>query len=533
MLTSHAFTAPQICAAEAPLLKYQDFLDELMLSAASAVTSAARVMLDAADVAEPARERRRRILVLAGSGGNGGDALYAGSQLAHQGYEVLALLLGSSVHAPALDALRAAHGQVIDSAAEVGPLDLIIDGLVGLGASGTGLREDMVEAIYPLRRPDGAMVAPVLAVDVPSGVNPNTGRAVGSVVPATVTVSFGGFRLAHALSPHCGEVVIAEARTQEGALSERLLEKMVDDGILRSVWRAVAPTAYEWPRGFKRLSSILPPPAEPGPADDKYSGGVVGIAAGSPRYPGAAVLATTAAVRTTPSMVRYAGPQAQEVVRALPEVVVTDTVGEAGRVQAWVYGPGSGTTPADDLLTVLASDVPVLIDADGLSLAAAHPEVREAIRGRSAATVLTPHDGEFDRLARALGLARRDRVTDALALAGALDAAVVLKGRASVIAYDNTAMVVDAGSSWAATPGSGDVLAGVLGALMARAEATLGPSTSEHHPPYWCLVDGVVVHARAAWLSAQTRFGPAPTSASHIAEHLREALAWDGVVTRP
>lgn len=144
------------------------------------------------------------------------------------------------------------------------------------------------------------------------------------------------------------------------------------------------------------LRQVLPALA---PAADKYSGGLVGVVAGSPGYPGAAVLCVGGAVRTRPGMVRYAGPQAAAVVACWPEAVAVDSPADAGTVQAWVVGPGMGTEGQSITLLrwVLGRDEPVLVDADGLTILAAMPALLQARRRAGQPTVLTPHDREFSR----------------------------------------------------------------------------------------------------------------------------------------
>ena len=153
--------------------------------------------------------------------------------------------------------------------------------------------------------------------------------------------------------------------------------------------------------------------------------------AGSSTYPGAAILCTGAAVAATSGMVRYAGTAAAEVVSHWPEVIATSTANAAGRVQAWVVGPGLGTDEAGAaaLWFALDTDLPVIVDADALTILAAHPGVLE---GRRAPTVLTPHAGEFARLAG--HPPGDDRVGATRRLADAFGATVLLKGNVTVIA---------------------------------------------------------------------------------------------------
>ena len=261
-----------------------------------------------------------RVLLLVGAGDNGADALYAGAELARRGTAVRAVLGSSKASEPALAAFRAAGGRVVELAA-AGPADLMIDGLVGIGARGP-LREAMLPLVAHAE--DGR----VLAVDLPSGVDPDTGAVTGPAIRAEVTVCMGGYKpglLVGAGRLHAGEI------------------RLVDIGIAA----ALAPPA------IRQLEDADVDIRRPGPDDDKYTRGVVGVAAGSAAYPGAALLCTGSARLGGVGAVRYAGHAAREVVRSYPEVLVTDTVAEAGRVQAWVVGPGLGD--AEDAVEFLTT----------------------------------------------------------------------------------------------------------------------------------------------------------------------------------
>jgi ADP-dependent NAD(P)H-hydrate dehydratase / NAD(P)H-hydrate epimerase len=223
------------------------------------------------------------------------------------------------------------------------------------------------------------------------------------------------------------------------------------------------------------VAALLP---TPGRESDKYRRGVLGIVAGSDRFTGAAALAVGGALRGGAGMVRLVtAPAAAAVVRQhWPEAVIT-TDGEdggeiaaAGRVQAWLAGPGMGTDePARSrLAAVLGTGLPVLVDADGLTLVAREPEL---VAGRPAATLLTPHAGELARLLRAdpaAVIARR--AEHARAAAAAYGCCVLLKGSTTVIAPadDGPLLVNPTGTGWLATAGTGDVLAGLAGALLAQ-----------------------------------------------------------------
>ncbi len=504
MLRSSAHPVATIRACEQVLLDAQPEPDHLMRQAAHAVAVAAATMLAGVEGAE--------VCLLVGSGGNGGDALYAGAELA-AAHGVRAVLLGREgrVHERALAAFGEAGGVVVDELPT--QPDLIIDGILGIGGSG-GLTPELGAWLRQARE-DGV---PVLAVDVPSGVDADTGALPEHHVTADVTVTFGGLRLAHAVGNACGEVLVADIANGEDSLSAALSEE-----VLRGRTPQVQPfraleSGRDWPAPLHPLHAVTwRGSLEPGAGHDKYSGGVVGLCAGSETYPGAATLTALGAVRATSAMVRYVGPLGRDVVRAVPEVVISGTVADTGRVQAWVVGPGRGTDEAAraELTELLARPEPLLIDADAITLLAGSPDLRAALRERQAGTLLTPHAGEFRRLAAGLdGIPDpgADPLGAVRALAADLRCEVLLKGRRTVLWTGGRIITVDAGSSWAATPGSGDVLAGILGAWIARSGL---PGT----------VAAVAVHGTATWLSAQTPDGPAPTSASRIAEAVPQATA--------
>ena len=393
--------------------------------------------------AECARILRRgvygtTVAVLAGAGDNGGDALYAGARLAARGAAVTAVLLSPDrAHPGGLTALRAAGGRVLPAGSPaatevVAAARLVLDGIVGIGGSG-GLRPAAAGLV-------AAVTGTVVAVDLPSGVDADTGAVEGEAVRADVTVTFGTLKpglLVGAGAEHAGDVRLVEIGLD---LPEPRLRVLDPADVARLVPR-------------------------PGPRDDKYTRGVVGVAAGSSTYPGAGVLSTGAAVHGGAGMVRYAGGAAEHVRSRWPEAVVTEgKPSEAGQVQAWVVGPGIGTDDAAAglLRDVLGQDVPVLVDADGLTLLAREPEL---VRSRTAPTVLTPHDREFERVAGPVG---DDRVGAARRAAAEMGVTMLLKGNATVVADpDGFAYVNPTGTPWLATAGSGDVLSGLAGALLA------------------------------------------------------------------
>ncbi|WP_439940196.1 NAD(P)H-hydrate dehydratase [Streptomyces sp. BBFR115] len=433
----------------------------------------------------------RRVVLLVGSGDNGGDALYAGARLARRGAGVSAVLLaGDRTHPGGLAALRRAGGMVVhpDAAADaagaaIDRADLVVDGVVGIGGKG-GLRPDAA----PLAERAARSRAAVVAVDLPSGVEADSGEVRGAAVRADLTVTFGA---------HKPGLLIDPAREHAGTV------RLIDIGLGPELPAAPELEALQ----HADVAALLPVPAA---ESDKYRRGVVGIAAGSARYPGAAVLAVSGALRGGAGAVRYVGPAGQAVLARFPETLVSDRgPHEAGRVQAWVVGPGAGDD-AGAVAEVLATDVPVLLDADGLRLAS-----RDAVRARTAPTLMTPHAGEAAAL---LGVAREEveaaRLAAVRELAARYRATVLLKGSTTLVADpDGGPVRVNAtGTPWLATAGSGDVLSGLAGSLLA---AGLAPRDAGSVAAY--------LHGLAGRLAAHG----APIAAHDVADSIPSA--WQDV----
>ncbi|UQX02562.1 NAD(P)H-hydrate dehydratase [Streptomyces sp. RerS4] len=371
-----------------------------------------------------------RVVLLVGPGDNGGDALYAGARLARRGAGVTAVAMDQRrMHPGGLAALRAAGGRVASSVPE--RADLVLDGLLGIGGRG-GLRPAAAALMAAI--PAGAVV---VAVDLPSGVDADTGEVTGPAVSADVTVTFGA---------HKPGLLVDPGASRAGVV------RLVDIGLeLPPAPEAEAPQHAD-------VAALLPAPTA---SSDKYRRGVVGVVAGSEQYPGAAVLAVAGALRGGAGAVRYVGPAADAVLARYPEVLVGP-----GRVQAWVVGPGLGAGREAEVERALAErDVPVLVDADGLrGLDGA------VVRARTAATLLTPHAGEAAAL---LGVTRASVESARLAavrdLAGRYGATALLKGSTTLVAGPGggAVRVNPTGTSWLATAGSGDVLSGLAGSLLA------------------------------------------------------------------
>lgn len=377
---------------------------------------------------------RSRVVLLVGGGDNGGDTLYAGARLARRGARVRATLLSPQrVHETGLAALLAAGGRVVDESAcltEIATADLVLDGIVGIGGQ-PGLRPTAARLAAAAR----ASKALVVAVDLPSGVDVDTGRTPQPHVEADVTVTFGTHKVAHLIDP---------------AAAACASLRLVDIG----------------------LAPLLPPPAvealedadaarllpAPGRHDDKYSRGVVGLHVGAARYAGASVLAASAAISSGAGMLRVLGEESvtARVRDACPQSVLAD-----GQVQAWLAGPGMDPDQARDVVPALVSgDVPGVMDAGALA----------AVDGRLRPDVLlTPHAGELARLMR-LGRdeVEQDRLASVRRAAESHGATVLLKGFTTLVASpDGRVRANLTGTPALATAGSGDVLAGLAAALLA------------------------------------------------------------------
>ncbi|KRA38383.1 MULTISPECIES: bifunctional ADP-dependent NAD(P)H-hydrate dehydratase/NAD(P)H-hydrate epimerase [unclassified Nocardioides] len=386
----------------------------------------------------------RRVVLLVGSGDNGGDALYAGVVLARRGVQVEAWLLSEQAHPGGVAALRAVGGRVhagpeVSRLASLAPqppgrVDVVIDGIVGIGGR-PGLRPNAVAALAALEG------IPVVAVDVPSGVDVDTGAVDGPHVTAALTVTFGTHKACHLVDP---------AAQACGAL------ELVDIGLgFRGSQARTSTSGWTSVEALQPadVAELLP---RPGPASHKYTRGVVGVRAGSATYQGAGLLSVDGAACGLAGMVRYDGDATvlDRIRDRHPEVV------GLGRVQAWVVGSGSDSSAEQALRDSLADDVPLVVDADALAFA-------DLARGRPA--VLTPHAGE---LARMLGVERAtvegESLEHARRAAREYDAVVLLKGRHTVIAEPaGRVRVTTSGTPWLATAGAGDVLGGLIGALLA------------------------------------------------------------------
>jgi hydroxyethylthiazole kinase-like uncharacterized protein yjeF len=397
------------------------------------------------------------VLVVVGPGNNGGDALFAGALLAGRGVSVRVYCVVPGVcHEAGRLACVAAGGRVIDSLD--GEFDLVLDGIAGLGSS-RPVDVDIARFIN---------LSPiVVAVDIPSGVNADTGAGDGDAcIHADVTFTFG------ALKPG---LVLAPGAAFAGAIQVVDLNLEFDTGPVLAVL------------GDREVARLVP---ALGFDSYKYSRGVVGIAAGSPNFPGAAVLSVLGAQHSGVGMVmlREGFVDRDLVLDSLPSVVSIDT--DSPRITGWAVGPGfSGREVEHSFLTsVLDTELPLVLDAGALSGVANSVALRSAVSTRSGITVITPHVGEFRSLFPKLVGFDLESVRTA---AHELNVIVVAKGpHTLVVGLDGRAFVDIEASPSMGTAGSGDVLTGIIGGLLAGSDLEGVDSLA-------IVAAGVWIHSRA------------------------------------
>lgn len=416
-----------------------------------------------------------QVVALIGAGNNGGDTLHAAAQLTRRGAQVTARLLADRSHPEGLAAARAAgvdviRGGIADPDADAAnargrTCDLLLDGILGIGGRGplSPVAADVYGAIRTAAQAAGGRMLTV-AVDLPSGVNPDTGivEDPARVIHADLTVTFG-----------CGKPCLF---VDPGARYAGRVE-VVDIGLMSHL---------RSPPTVRRVSIAEQAAAQVPLAGEtsKYRRGVVAILAGSARYPGAAVLALGAARRGGAGMVRGVIPRELRAPIAVryPEIV-TGGWRERGapvlsdsRVRAWGCGPGLGTgrRARAQIGAVLATGLPVVLDADALTVLAGG--------GVSAHRycILTPHEGEAERL-RPAALAD-GRLAGLAVLVDRYQCTVLLKGHRTLIGAPGLpwAWVVDRAPAALATAGSGDVLTGLLASMLAAHSGAGRPVDPAH-----------------------------------------------------
>ena len=441
-----------------------------------------------------------RVIGLVGKGNNGGDTLWALSFLAARGVHIEAVAITAEpdqLHPAARTAFRTAGGRFttrIDHAT-----DVVLDGVFGTGFSGTF---DMPTYLADrnLHTPD---TAGIIACDIPSGVHADTGNIPGASLQADVTVTFGGPKvglLAGAGAHHAGRI------------------HLIDIGIGPEL------TAVEDPWWVAEQTDVARYYGAPRWDAHKYSRGVLSVVAGSPEYPGAAVLVVQAATATGVGYLSLVAEPprgkivADHVIAATPQVVVEDNI--TPKATALVIGPGLGTTVRGQhsataaLETGAQHDLPVLVDASGLDvLEAQHFEADYA------ALVLTPHVGEMRRLIQRLApdLTDQDVAAQAEAFAQRFGVWVVLKSATTYIfGPAGQRSLHPPYTAELATAGTGDTLAGILGAGLSTLDPG-GPAISDR--VFGLLVAGVRLHSMAGQLAA----ADGGVVVSSLADYIRQA----------
>ncbi len=436
-------------------------------------------LMDNAGAALAAIVRRvasgRAILILAGPGNNGGDGYVAAAILRDGGCDVrMAASAPPSTDLTRAAAARWGAAETLDIATP--PAPILVDCLFG-----TGLSRPLDPALAAALGRLAQRAQRVVAADLPSGVGADDGGLLGCPVNADITIAFGARKPAHMLEPaasRCGDVIVAD----------------IGLGPLASPIQVAAP----------------PPLAPPDAASHKYTRGLVAVVAG--RMAGAAHLAAAGAAAAGAGYVRLLGSAAPPgppwgIVRARFDAdALTDP-----RIGAIVIGCGlgDGDMAAARYAAAVASGRPLVVDADALGLVGAGLVGAGLIGAGVAAgdtfavpAILTPHSGEFEQLSARFGIKNADKITMTAALARATGAVVLHKGADSVIAApDGRVAIAGRGCPWLAVAGTGDVLAGVAGAMLARGLGAFAAAQA-----------AAVLHQRAAW-----RTGPGLTADTLVA----------------
>jgi len=457
-----------------------------------------RAGLAAAKLArEVAGDSGKPVRVMAGPGNNGGDALVAARYLRQWWFQVDLVFAGdagnlSSDAAAALDAWRGAGGTVSAEPAAPGELSLVIDGLFGIG-----LQREVAGRYARLVACMNQSAAPVLALDVPSGLASDSGRVLGCCVRADHTLTFIGLKpglLTLDGPDHCG-VLHLEPLGLDPPAAIDICGALIGHAVLDASRKPRVRNSH------------------------KGDYGSVGIIGGARGMVGAAVLAGRAALLLGAGRV-YVGLVADDAPRldaSQPELMLrtADDVLKLGHLTALAAGPGLGQSPDAALYLgwAIESALPLVIDADGLNLIGAEAGFREALARRTAPTLLTPHPAEAARLLGcATGDIQRDRVAAARALAERYNAQIVLKGAGSICACPDGMWAINpTGNPGMASAGMGDVLTGQLAALLAQG------NDAKH-----ALQAAVYLHGAAADMLLARGVGPVGLTASEVIPAARE-----------
>jgi ADP-dependent NAD(P)H-hydrate dehydratase / NAD(P)H-hydrate epimerase len=420
--------------------------------------NAGRAVADAVALRQPLGTS---IVVVAGPGNNGGDGFVAARLLAERGLRVrlLSLVGQERLRGDAAEAARRFRGSVEPaSSTGLAGAAVIIDAIFGAGLARPveGAARAMIEAM-------NASGTPILAVDLPSGINGSTGVRLGTAVQAAETITFFRRKPGHLLLPgrlHCGKVRVADIGIEPAVLSH-----------IRPRTFANAPELWRSSFPVPRVDA------------HKYARGHAVVVSGGLAHTGAARLAARGALRAGAGLVTIASPREALAVHATANLAVmvraVDGAAELAamledrRFNAVALGPGGGVGPAmrEQVAAALAGERAVVLDADALTSFADDPAALWAATAHRAATVMTPHQGEFTRVFKgeASVLDAGSKLEAARAAARRSNMIVVLKGPDTVVAGpDGRAAINDNAPAWLATAGSGDVLAGMIAGLLAQ-----------------------------------------------------------------
>ncbi len=457
-----------------------------------------------------------RVLVVCGPGNNGGDGFVAARHLLDAGCDVTVVLLAerrayAGDAATCLKALDWFNARIVEASRGI-PDDVvawamdavIVDAVFGTGLSRPvgGVYADTIDIMNTLH-------GPAIAVDIPSGIDSDTGAVLGTAFEADLTITFGAAKIGHYVWPgrgHCGEVRVVQIGIP-AALTERAADlRLLDNGDIRDAFPARPPDSY------------------------KNTFGHVAVVGGLPGKTGAAILAGRAAIRAGAGLTTLVltEPAAGRIEGRWPDLMIDAAITEnAGWLgvddqvlsalldgkSALVIGPGLGTRPGTSQVVtrLLSGGLPAVLDADALNAMAADPG---ALKSLGPDCVVTPHPGEAARL---LGVdkaaVQAERLKSARELARRTGAVAVLKGAGTIIAAPDGRLAVSAsGSPALAVAGAGDVLSGIIGALMARGLT-----------PFEAACAGVELHGTAGSVAA-AGIGEYPTAASDLVELIPEAI---------
>ncbi len=456
--------------------------------------------LAAADLARKmAGDNGKPVLILAGPGNNGGDAFIVACHLKQWWFNVTVVCIADPKRytgdaAAALQAWRKTGGNVESAIPTTPDWALVVDGLFGIG-----LKRDLDDDYAALVDQINALDAPVLALDVPSGLDADSGRVMGCAIEADHTMTFIALKpglLTLDGPDYCGTVHVADLGLTD----------------------AVAAMPHGVVIAHDVLTHLLPPRLR---NSHKGTYGSAGIVGGAHGMVGATLLAARAALKCGTGRV-YAGFIANDaslVDPLQPELMLrpADGVLRLDHLTALAIGPGLGDSPdaAEYLDWALETTAPLLLDADALNLVAAFPELKNKLKQRVIPTLLTPHPAEAARLlACTTAEVQRDRVAAALRLAQECNAGVVLKGAGSICAWPDGHWAINtSGNPGMASAGMGDVLTGIIVALLAQ-------GVDERH----ALTAGVYLHGAAADIMVATSNGPIGLTASEVIDAARVLL---------